>query len=101
MERKVDLRALKRFTRSELPGYPILRNLILSEADEVPADEFVGMVRVWLRVFNLETQMNSTAGETQVFLVHSVRSAGLVFSPVRPEHEKQNAGRDSNELLEK
>ena len=82
MER-IDLRALKHFARSKLSGYPILRNLILSEADDAPADKFVGMVHVWLRVFDFETRINT--GEMQVFPAHTssdgsepVRSRAMV-----------------------
>jgi hypothetical protein len=49
LEASVKLSGLKRFTLEGLPRGP-LRDDILSQPDEVSAEEFLASARVWLRL---------------------------------------------------
>jgi len=48
-EKRVMLSNIKRFALESLPGGP-LRDDILSQPDEVSAEEFLTSARVWLRL---------------------------------------------------
>lgn len=45
---------LKEFAISALPEGSALRNVLLSERDEVDVDEFVAKMDVWLRLLRME-----------------------------------------------
>jgi len=47
---RVDLRKLKVFAHNRLPIESPLRNLILTEPDQLPSSEFLVKASVWLRL---------------------------------------------------
>jgi len=47
--RLIDLRKLKVFALEKLPVKSSLRDVLLSERDEVQADEFIHRLSVWLK----------------------------------------------------
>ena len=49
--RGVDLRELKAFALEKLPIKSSLRDVLLSERDEMPADEFIHKLAVWLKLW--------------------------------------------------
>ena len=55
VSRKVNLAGLKRFALESLPQGP-LRDDILSQPDEISADEYLANCRVWLRLLSLRRQ---------------------------------------------
>ena len=46
----VSIVELKRFAARDLRDYPVLRNLILQEPDQIEASEFAVKVGLWLQV---------------------------------------------------
>jgi hypothetical protein len=65
--RKVTIRALKEFASERLPKGSALRDLLLTEKDELTAEEFLSKMDVWIRVFNWEfsRQDRTTAPSTK------------------------------------
>jgi hypothetical protein len=47
---KINMRKLKEFAFSELPRSWILREIILSERDELDVFEFIVKVEIWLKL---------------------------------------------------
>ena len=47
---KINMRKLKEFAFSELPRSWILREIILSERDELEASEFIAKAEIWLKL---------------------------------------------------
>jgi hypothetical protein len=52
--RKVYLHRLKRWTRKNLPTGSTLREIILSENDEISPEEYLLKIEIWLKLFDLE-----------------------------------------------
>ena len=48
------LKLLKEFVTKKLPPTSTVRELILSEPDELPKDEFVAKFKVWATLLNKE-----------------------------------------------
>ena len=51
---RLRLKALKEFVMKRLPPASTVRELILSEPDELPKDEFVTKFKVWSALLNKE-----------------------------------------------
>jgi len=58
MSKVIDIRPLKGFARKHLEGYPIVRELILSDNDRLPVEEFVMKVKIWLRLLEAEKDLS-------------------------------------------
>jgi hypothetical protein len=58
--KKVKIKPLKEFALHHLPASSHLRELILSEKDVLPAEEFIACVSVWLRLLDLELNDRKT-----------------------------------------
>lgn len=54
--RAVSMRSMKQWTRDKLREGSALREVILSEPDELTASEFLGRLPVYLRLLGLEFQ---------------------------------------------
>jgi hypothetical protein len=54
--KKVCLHRLKRWTRKNLPVGSTLRELILSEKEEISPKEYLIKIETWLKLFDLETR---------------------------------------------
>jgi len=55
MQRTVNIRNLKDFATKELPVNSTLREVLLSEPDEVEVNEFLARLPVYLRLAYLKT----------------------------------------------
>ena len=53
-DRSISLVELKRLSETKLPQDSILRGLILSEPDSIPAESFFSKLAVWLNVLYAE-----------------------------------------------
>jgi hypothetical protein len=53
--RRVDIRSLKEFARTELPRRSALREVILGDRDELTAEEFLVKIDVWLKLARMES----------------------------------------------
>lgn len=51
---KVSTEGLRRFVLEKLPEKSVLREVILSEKEELTAEEFIAKMEVWLFLFNRE-----------------------------------------------
>lgn len=47
---KINIRRLKEFVRKEIPKHCVLRNLILSDKDEMDVHEFLVKIDYWLKL---------------------------------------------------
>ena len=54
MKDLVDIRRLKTFAYENLPRSSILRDLLLSEPDELPKTDFVVKIGLWLKISRRE-----------------------------------------------
>jgi len=50
----IDIRRLKTFAYDNLPRSSILRDLLLSEPDELPKTEFMVKIGLWLKISRRE-----------------------------------------------
>jgi hypothetical protein len=50
LESKIDMVRLKSFANSRLKGNQVLQKLILNERDEIPVEEFLIKVKIWLNI---------------------------------------------------
>lgn len=57
MTTTVSTQPLKSFAKENLKHYPMLRRLILEEADRLPDQEFVTKVKMWLRLLSTESDL--------------------------------------------
>jgi len=48
VENKVSVRSIKFFARERLPCGCALQDVLLAERDELPADEFLNKLEIWL-----------------------------------------------------
>jgi hypothetical protein len=55
VSRRVNLRELKEFVLTNLPKKSLLRDLILSEKEDVTANEFVVKLDMWLKLLRRES----------------------------------------------
>ncbi len=55
VSRRVNLRELKEFVLINLPKKSLLRDLILSEKEDVTANEFVVKIDMWLKLLRRES----------------------------------------------
>lgn len=53
-ERKVNMGRLKQFALENLPTESPLRNVLLSEADQLSARDFLAKMDLWLKLLSLE-----------------------------------------------
>jgi hypothetical protein len=53
--RKVDIRPLKLFAREKIPLKCVLRDLLLTDNDELEAAEFLVKTKVWLRLLQVRS----------------------------------------------
>ena len=56
MDTHVAIGPLKSFSKSQLKDCPLLRQMILEEADEMSNEEFVMKAKVWLRLLQTELE---------------------------------------------
>lgn len=54
MGQKLNIKPLKELVFKEFPPDSVLRDLILSEDDELTAEEFIVKTRTWLKLVNRE-----------------------------------------------
>jgi hypothetical protein len=54
MQGRVRIRRLKEFASERLPGGSTLRDLILTEEDELAPEEFLAKMDLWLKMFRRE-----------------------------------------------
>lgn len=54
MKQSLNIRKLKLFAFEKLPKQSLLREIILSEPDELDAHEFIVKVDVWLKLLKRE-----------------------------------------------
>jgi hypothetical protein len=59
----VNIVGLKKFAFEKLAPQSVLRDVLLSEKDELNASEFLGKVGVWLRLLRLEFRPSSARPE--------------------------------------
>jgi hypothetical protein len=52
----ISIEPLKKFVIENLPLTSELRDSILSEVDNVPKTEFMGLIRAWLKLLNFEAK---------------------------------------------
>jgi hypothetical protein len=52
----LNMRDLKRFAGEKLSSKPLLREIILSEKDQLEPSEFLAKMEVWLRLFSSEAR---------------------------------------------
>ena len=52
---KVNLKKLKEYALTNLPKNSHLRDLVLSEKDEIDAEEFVVKISMWLKLIRMES----------------------------------------------
>jgi hypothetical protein len=57
---KLKLRALKDFVMKKLPPTSTVRQLILTEPDEIPREEYVVKFRIWASLLNKELSQQSS-----------------------------------------
>jgi len=51
----IDIRSLKGFAVERLPSSSRLRNVLLSERDQLKANDFLAKMDIWMTLLNLET----------------------------------------------
>jgi hypothetical protein len=51
---KIDIRKLKDFALKKFPRYFILRELLLSEKEELSVTEFLSKLDLWLKLLKIE-----------------------------------------------
>jgi len=51
----IDIRSLKGFAGERLPSSSRLRNVLLSERDQLKANDFLAKMDIWMTLLNLET----------------------------------------------
>jgi hypothetical protein len=56
-DKKISISRLKHSFAKKFPSSPILQTL-LSMRDEIPADELIGAVGVWLNILDIENHNN-------------------------------------------
>ncbi len=54
-ETEVDIRALKDFVTTKFGSTSLLRKVIVTEPDQLPAEEFIGKIGTWLAILREET----------------------------------------------
>lgn len=54
IDRRVDMRSLKKFALNSMPRGSHLRELILSDRDSLTPEEFVVRVELWLKLYDIE-----------------------------------------------
>jgi len=54
--KQLNIKALKTFAIEKLPKSSTLRDILLSEPDQIPQTEFLIKLDIWTRLFNLEEQ---------------------------------------------
>lgn len=64
-QRYVSLKDLKDLAARGLQDYPIVRSLLLQEADQLEASEFVVKCGVWLRLLTEERRASRTVAALQ------------------------------------
>ena len=52
----VDIRRLKGFASERLPSSSRLRNVLLSERDQLTVNDFLAKMDIWMMLLNLETR---------------------------------------------
>ena len=60
VQQVIALNEFKSFVRRELGRYPIIRQLILEEPDNLHAQEFVVRCKVWLQVLEKEIEASES-----------------------------------------
>jgi hypothetical protein len=60
MYRTISLKPLKDFARKEMKEYPIIRTILLEEADSIPWVEFLLKVRIWLNLLEKDIERKSS-----------------------------------------
>ena len=53
VERSVDIRPLRAFALEKLPKDLMLRDFLLTEPDELPVEEFLSRLSVWIRLLKV------------------------------------------------
>jgi len=56
VQTRIDLRRLKAFALDRLPAGSSLRDVLLSEESEMPADEFIHKLSVWLKLLRRDAR---------------------------------------------
>jgi hypothetical protein len=64
--KRINIRRLKDFAFTELPRNWVLREIILSERDELDVSEFVAKAEIWLKLAKEKKTVNRD--ETKLFL---------------------------------
>lgn len=54
VRRTVSIKILKEFARDRLPRDAPLKEVLLAEDDEIPANEFVGKTKTWLALLRIQ-----------------------------------------------
>ena len=54
--RAVNISGIKRFAAESLPGNSRLRDVLLSERDQLTAGDFLAKMDVWMRLLNIEKE---------------------------------------------
>ncbi|MEM2507398.1 MAG: hypothetical protein QXF61_10190 [Nitrososphaeria archaeon] len=54
-EKVINIKSLRKFVDDKFPGNSLIKYLVLSEPDQMPAEEFLVKMKLWLRLLRMES----------------------------------------------